>query len=164
MLALWWQKKMCNVHVSVTWQYRKGKRKCSTRLFEKKKRLTVNYVRVLKLSTLCKYKSLDWRVQHNAGGGIKSPSLAMGLKTRTFSLSTFVLLYDSLPSTNVFKTCDWLKSSVNFKVSFWCLEFFQKTNKKIRLTVLSYLKLNCFRSFFGRIEDTKRDISKLTDL
>ena len=32
--------------------------------------------------------------------------------------------------------------------------FFQKTNKKIRPTYLWYLKLNCFHSFFGRIEDT----------
>ena len=52
------------------------------KLFEKeKKRLTVNYVRVLKLSTLCKYKSLGWHVQHNAGGGIKkSFFLAMGFQ------------------------------------------------------------------------------------
>jgi len=41
-------------------------------------------------------------------------------------------------------------------MSFWCLQFFQKTNETIQLTVLRYLNWNCFRSFFGRIEDTKR--------
>ena len=30
--------------------------------------------------------------------------------------------------------------------------------------LLWYLKFTCFRSFLGKIEDTKRDISKLTDL
>ena len=35
----------------------------------------------------------------------------------------------------------------------------KKTNE-----LLWYLKSNCFRSFFGRIEDTKKTFSKLTDL
>ena len=39
-------------------------------------------------------------------------------------------------------------------MSFWHLQFSKKTNEKIRLYYL--LKSNCFRSFFGRIEDTKK--------
>ena len=48
-------------------------------------------------------------------------------------------------------------------MSFWYCQFSQKTKKKISTLLLWYLKLNCFRLFFGRIEDTK-DIQKLTDL
>ena len=39
----------------------------------------------------------------------------------------------------------------------------KKRTKNLSL-LLWYIKLNCFRSFFGRIEDTKKYISKLTDL
>ena len=39
-----------------------------------------------------------------------------------------------------------------------------KTNEKKSTLLLWYLKSNSFRLFFGRIEDTKKDISKLTDL
>ena len=46
-------------------------------------------------------------------------------------------------------------------MSFWCLQFSQKTYEKIRLTVLWYLKSNCFCSFFGRIKDTKRTFRNL---
>ena len=38
----------------------------------------------------------------------------------------------------------------------------KKRTKNLSL-LLWYIKLNCFRSFFGRIEDTKKYISKLTD-
>ena len=44
-------------------------------------------------------------------------------------------------------------------MSFWYLQFFQKMNEKIK-----YLKLICFRSFFGRIWRHQKDISKLNDL
>ena len=36
------------------------------------------------------------------------------------------------------------------------LQFSQKTNKKNLTLLLRYLKSNCFHSFFGRIEDTKK--------
>ena len=79
MLALWWRKK-CVMFMSV-WHDSIGKARESVLDSSRKKRLTVNYVRVLKLSTLCKYKSLGWHVQHNAGGGIKkSFFLALGFQ------------------------------------------------------------------------------------
>ena len=39
-----------------------------------------------------------------------------------------------------------------------------KNERKILTLLLWYLKSNCFRSFFGRIEIHQKDISKLTDL
>ena len=41
-----------------------------------------------------------------------------------------------------------------------CLQFYQKQTKTIRHSTVSLI----FRPLFGRIEDTKKDISKLTDL
>ena len=54
------------------------------------------------------------------------------------------------------------KRSFNFKMSFWCLQFSQKNEQK-QLRYHSS-KVKFFHSIFGRIEDTKKDISKLTDL
>ena len=49
-------------------------------------------------------------------------------------------------------------------MSFWCLQFSQKTNEnKIDLRYHSS-KVKFFRSFFWKIEDTEKDISKLIDL
>ena len=39
-----------------------------------------------------------------------------------------------------------------------------KTERKNATLLLWYLKSNCFRSFFGRIERHQKDISKLADL
>ena len=58
--------------------------------------------------------------------------------------------------------CLGTKGQLISKCLFGYLQFFQKN--KWKLLLWSYLKLNCFRSFSGRIEDTKEDISKLTDL
>ena len=48
-------------------------------------------------------------------------------------------------------------------MSFLSLQSSQKTNLKTQVFALAYWA-EMFRSFFGRIEDTKKDISKLTDL
>ena len=45
---------------------------------------------------------------------------------------------------------------------FWYLQFLQKTNENNLRYHSSQVEF--FRSFFGRIEDTIKDISKLTDL
>ena len=58
-------------------------------------------------------------------------------------------------------TLEWVedaKRSVNFEMTCWYHEFFQKTNEIIRPTVLWYLRLTCFCSFLGRIEDTKKSL------
>ena len=48
---------------------------------------------------------------------------------------------------------------------FWYPQFFQKMNEKNRSMYYDmFLRLNCFRLFFGRIEDKEKDISKLIDL
>jgi hypothetical protein len=50
--------------------------------------------------------------------------------------------------------------SVNFEMSFWYLQFYQKTKEKFDFTTMvpqvKSSQVNCFRSFFGRIEDTKK--------
>ena len=46
--------------------------------------------------------------------------------------------------------------SVERRMSFWYLQFSHKMDKKKSSLLLWYLKSNCFRSFFGRIEDTKK--------
>ena len=46
--------------------------------------------------------------------------------------------------------------SVNFKMSFWYLQFSKKNERKNSTLLLWYLKLNCFRLFWGIIEDTKK--------
>ena len=48
----------------------------------------------------------------------------------------------------------WYRS-VYFEMSFCYLEISQKTSKNSTL-LFWYLKLDCFRSFFGRIEDTRK--------
>ena len=57
-----------------------------------------------------------------------------------------------------------VKGHLIFKISFLYLQFFQKNQRRNSIKLLQYLKLNYFRSFFGRIEKIKKDISKLTDL
>ena len=41
-------------------------------------------------------------------------------------------------------------------MSFWYLQFSQKTNKKIRLHYYGSIKLNCFHSFLGELKTPKR--------
>ena len=48
-----------------------------------------------------------------------------------------------------------LKKCPNFEMYFWYLQFYQKTNEKIRLNYYGTLSQSVFRSFFERIEDTK---------
>ena len=44
----------------------------------------------------------------------------------------------------------------NSKMTFMYLKFSQKNEQKKLTLPVWYLKSNCFRSFFGRIEDTKK--------
>ena len=54
------------------------------------------------------------------------------------------------------KKCTFTKGHLISKCLSGVFNFPKKRTKTIRLEVL-------FRSFFGRIEDSKKDISKLTD-
>ena len=56
------------------------------------------------------------------------------------------------------------KGQLISKCLFWSLQFSPKTNENNSSLGSIVLKSNCFRSFGGRIEDTKKDISKLTEL
>ena len=62
------------------------------------------------------------------------------------------------------KNCLYKILSVNFEVSSWCLQFSQKTNKNNSTWGTIVVKLDFFVRFFGRIEDTKKHISELTDI
>ena len=61
------------------------------------------------------------------------------------------------------KNAPWQRS-VNFEMSFWCLQFFQKMNLKTQIFALDYL---LGQKFFVRLlEELKKTkcLSKLTDL
>ena len=53
--------------------------------------------------------------------------------------------------------------SVNFEMSFWCLQFFQKTNLKIQLFALVYWGRN-FSFNFWKNWKNQNVLSKLSDL
>ena len=104
---------------------------------------------------------------------VSSPlNMKLNSKASNYGLRTILRSYDSQVESPRDRDSDLLKlyfnqfsdyclfkmwvfkRSVNFEMSFGCLQFSQKTNAKKSTLLLSYLKSICFRSFFGRIEDT----------
>ena len=81
-----------------------------------------------------------------SGYGVKVKSGLDNLPFLTFSVSIFTYhLIWPQPKGHLFTKCP-----------FGGVFNSSKMNEKIQLTVIWYLKSNCFCSFFGRIEDTKR--------
>ena len=92
----------------------------------------------------------------------KIPSWQKLIKITFFSLFKWLdkLIGNALycPQTWYFDSIGERMNHLRLKViSFWYLQFSQKTNKrKISTLLLWYLNFNCFCSFFGRIEDNKK--------
>ena len=119
----------------------------------------------MKVKYLAKYSFLTEVILLKAGEGFKI-AVHHHLDQPIMSIQEL-----DLSPGSVFQVCQ-CRSSISFfqriikgqLISKCLFGIFNSSKKETKKFVLWYLKSNCFRSFFGRIEDTQKDISKLTDL
>ena len=97
------------------------------------------------------------------GSPLSSKNLSMNFSTVQFQDA--VCCFQLSWNCTVLKSIDRFFLKVRwFRNGFWCLLFPPKNEQKNFTLLLWYLKLTCFRSFFGGNIRHQKTISKLSDL